>query len=75
MHVKLNITINEFSVKTHNTTITNDNGVNMVPADTLLKDFNVNYEYEMDTQEYQAYIKLTGEMLAELISNMAKLNG
>ena len=75
MHVKLNITINEFSVKTHNTTITNDNGVNMVPAGMLLKDFNVNYEYEMDTQEYQAYIKLTGEMLAELISNMAKLNG
>ena len=75
MHVKLNITINEFSVKTHNTTITNDNGVNMVPAGMLLKDFNVNYESEMDTQEYQAYIKLTGEMLAELISNMAKLNG
>ena len=75
MHVKLNVTINEFSVKTHNTTITNDNGVNMVPAGMLLKDFNVNYESEMDTQEYQAYIKLTGEMLAELISNMAKLNG
>ena len=75
MHVKLNITINEFSVKTHNTTITNDNGINMVPAGMLLKDFNVNYESEMDTQEYQAYIKLTGEMLAELISNMAKLNG
>ena len=75
MHVKLNVTINEFSVKTHSTTITNDNGVNMVPAGMLLKDFNVNYESEMDTQEYQAYIKLTGEMLAELISNMAKLNG
>ena len=75
MHVKLNIPIDEFSVKTHNTTITNDNGVNMVPAGMLLKDFNVNYESEMDTQEYQAYIKLTGEMLAELISNMAKLNG
>ena len=75
MQIKLNITINEFSVKTHSTTITSDNGVNMVPAGMLLKDFNIDYESEMNTQEYQAYIKLTGEMLAELISNMAKLNG
>ena len=73
MKVKLNVTINEFSIETSNSTITSNNAVHMVPAGMKLEGFSINYENEMDSNEYQSYIKLTGKMLAELIENMRNL--
>ena len=73
MKVKLNVTINEFSIETSNSTITSNNAAHMVPAGMKLEGFSINYENEMDSDEYRGYIKLTGEMLAELIENMRNL--